>query len=334
MLTTARADRCAQCSGKVIDMGDEMVCSSCGTVLQKMVIEPREDRRPQAIDYTTHALGSYLGPLDYGYEEQFSRGFSKTSSTYRYLKTISDHSYKEGTNIYTCAKLMERICEKLALPSVVMAQSVRISKDVMDMKHKGSGFTIAAISAFSIITACKVCGVTSVGVREVMKAHRALGHRVKPTSIIQMSIDSPVRPMARRAEEYLTRVAAHVPEIPALAGTFSAGYQARLLEVARRVLEIIDSTSRGGHNPCALAATSVYAAEVILARMEERKKRLTQSDLAACADVADYTVREQYGEIFRPRMEDIYLAIARASPSRTPTIQTHPAPLQHQVRLS
>src|SRR3989442_7060062 len=45
---------------------------------------------------------------------------------------------------------------------------------------------------------------------EVVEAHRALGRRVKATALIQISLDSPIKTRARRAEDYLTRVIAHL----------------------------------------------------------------------------------------------------------------------------
>jgi len=50
--------------------------------------------------------------------------------------------------------------------------------------------------------------------------------------------------------------------------------------------------------------------------MDSRKKFMTQKEVAACVDVAEYTVREQFGEVFRPRIEAILNAmLAPAKPS-------------------
>ena len=97
MLTSAYSvddARCANCSGRMVDIDEEMVCSSCGSVRQKEVaadsVGGAAVRRANAVDYTNHSLGSFLGPMDYARDEAPSRGLSGTSSTFRYLKTISD----------------------------------------------------------------------------------------------------------------------------------------------------------------------------------------------------------------------------------------------------
>ena len=329
MLTSARTDGCAQCTGRIVDAGEEMVCSSCGMVSLKVVIETHNDRVPQLADYTNHSLGSYLGSVEFGADETFSRGFTSSPSSYRYLKALSDFSYKEGAGVYNCGRLMERVCEKLALPKAVVADAVTISKSVMEMRKGHGEITIAAISAFSIINACKRLRVTSVGVREIMNAHKNLGYRVKASVIIQISIDSPIRTRPRRAEEYLGNVIVHLQQILDRKGNVPVGYFNAVHEAARIALENLDGPFRGGHNPRALAATAVYAGEMALATVEGREKIISQREIAACVGVAEYTVREQFVEMFKPRMERIEQALrSRGSQHLRQSTETYRTPPQ------
>ena len=315
MLTSMDLERCHECSGKMIDAEDELVCTSCGSVGRKEICGAGGKKVPQAIDYTEHALGSYLGPMDYGYLEIFSKGFSKSSSTFRYLKTVSDYACRESSMVYSCARLIERICEKLLIPKSVIGQAMTVARKVIEMRNGRGEFNSASISAFSIITACKIHCVTNSGVREIIEAHRALGHRVKTSTIIQMSIESPIRSRPRKPEEYLGRVVARLSSNTSLRASLKefayneVAYHLKLLEIGKRILELIDESVRGGHNPRALAASSIYMAEVLLSKIDSRRKFMTQKDVAECIDIAEYTVREQYGEIFRPRTDEILSAI-------------------------
>jgi transcription initiation factor TFIIIB Brf1 subunit/transcription initiation factor TFIIB len=319
MLTSSstRQNGCTKCSGQILDVGEELVCSSCGIVTPKEVMEPLSGREPKAIDYTSHSLGSYLGPIEYGYEELFAEGFSKASSSFKYLKTVSDYAL-EGAPLYSCAKIIERVCEKLALPKAVMAESVSIAREVIGLRKDRGEVTIASVSAFAIINACKRLGVTSSGVREVMRAHLNLGYRVKTSLLIQIAIDSPIRTRARRAEEYVGNVLVHLPKVLIRTGGMPASYTQRLYEAARVALRVVDEPSRGGHNPRGLAATAVYAAEVALAEIEGRKKLFSQREAATCSQVAEYTVREQFVDIFKPQMS----SIGEVLKSKMPTSQS------------
>ena len=334
MLTSMNLERCHECTGKIIDDEDELVCTSCGSVGRKEILEAGDKRVPQAIDYTEHALGSYLGPMDYGYLEMFSKGFSKSSSTFRYLKTVSDYACTESSMVYSCARLVERICEKLLIPKGVIGQAMGIARSVIEMRNGRGEFNSASISAFSIITACKIQDVTNSGVREIIEAHRALGHRVKTSTIIQMSIESPIRSRPRKPEEYLGRVVARLPSNTSLRASLrefgynEVVYYLKLLEIGKRILEVIDESTRAGHNPRALAASSIYTAEVLLSKMDSRRKFMTQKDVAACIDIAEYTVREQYGEIFRPRADEILNSIiGMVRPTQPLATRTAPQPL-------
>jgi transcription initiation factor TFIIIB Brf1 subunit/transcription initiation factor TFIIB len=301
----------------------------------KETIEAEEEKTPQAIDYTTHSLGSYMGPMEYGYDERFASGFSRFTSTFRYLKTISDFAYREGASLYTCSKIIERVCEKLNLPKTATGEAVSIAHDVVETRKKRGKVTIASVSAFAIINACKRLGTTSVGVREVMEAHKNLGYRVKASVIIQLSIDSPIKSRSRTAEEYLGSVLTRLPETLIKTGGMPAGYTHKLLDAARTALEHIDGPTRGGHNPRGLAASAVYAGEMALSEIEERKRVFSQREAAECSAVAEYTVREQYVHIFKPHMASIQNAVrSRAIQMRRQSTETYPIPLVSQSELS
>jgi transcription initiation factor TFIIIB Brf1 subunit/transcription initiation factor TFIIB len=288
-----------------VDLGDELVCMKCGVVSGKEVLERKPARSPLAIDFTGQALGGYLGPPDTGFEERFSRGLAGSPSTYRYLKLVSDYSGREDSTVYGCAKLIERVAENLKLPKVVMAQAVIIAKALLGPKSSRADVSTAAVSTYSMITACRIMGVNSASVREIVEAHRLLGRRVKVSSLIRLSLDSPFKTSPTRAEDYVGRIVGRLASMAgparaiAAAGIEPTGYFARLRGASLDVLRATGEAERGGHSPCSLAATAVYAAETGLARRGTRRKVLTQRDIAESGGVAEYTVRELFGRLFR-----------------------------------
>lgn len=307
--------RCSECAGEVFDVGDEFVCGSCGAVWEKEVLES-PTRQVAAADFTAQALGGYLGPLEYGFRERNTRGLSSTRSTFGYLKMVSDFAGREETASYTCVKLIERVCEKLALPKVVAGQAMTIAKNLYGSNGAGTCTNSAAVSAYAVITACKMARVTTAGVKEVVAVHRLLGRRVRFASLVRLSLASPYKTAARRAEDYIPRVVARLSSDEGFATylrerrRLPSMYLARLREAAVAVLSVVDSSRRAGHSPVAVAATAVYAGEAVLASIEGRSMLLTQKALANLAGVAEYTVREQYGRLFRPLLN---LAIKRAN---------------------
>ena len=288
-----------------MDLGDELACSACGVVRGKEVLETRGAKPPLAIDFTGQALGGYLGPPDTGFEERFSKGFAGSPSTYRYLKLVSDYSGREDSTVYGCAKMIERVVEKLQLPRVVMAQAVTIAKSLLGPRSSRGDVSTAAISAYSIVAACRILAVSGANVREVVEAHRLLGRKVKISSLIQLSLNSPFKTSPRRAEDYVARIVGRVQLLPGPSSALRASgldpvaYFSLLRRVSLEELGSVSEEDRGGHSPCSLAATGVYAAECRLAREGTRRRVLTQKEIAESGGVAEYTVRKLFGRLFR-----------------------------------
>jgi transcription initiation factor TFIIIB Brf1 subunit/transcription initiation factor TFIIB len=199
--------------------------------------------------------------------------------------------------------LIERVCEKLYLPNAVMGQAIVISMKILS--NQETGINTAAISAYSVMAACKIEGISKVGLKEIVDAHKSLGRRVKVSSLVRLYLESPVKQRPRNASEYIKPIIARVLQIEkvekGILTYFSSkvDYMRNLYSEATELIEKAKMIGTGGHNPRALAAASVYGAEYLLSRREKRKKVITQKDIALSSGMTEYTIREQFGEIFR-----------------------------------
>ncbi len=278
------------------------IVHNCGRAEGKTVLPiGRPTHRSRALDLTSSALGGFMGTAEVTYRERFSEGFLQSGSSYRYLKTISDFAGRTGQD-YTCATLIERVCEKLSLPAFVPQNAMRVAQklleneEILQLKHKP---TLPAISAFSMITACKITGQKSVTWRKVVKAFQDGGYRVKSSSIFRIGLCSPIKVRSTPPQDYLQTFLLQFRDNSVMRTRFpNAEYFAAISERANGLIQRVDAT-RGGHNPRALAAASIYAAEVVLAREGGRKKILTQKEAGEMAHMSEYTIREQYVELFR-----------------------------------
>ncbi len=296
--------KCPECAGVVIDAGDELACSSCGMVTQKEVLDVPKGGPIQAIDFTGQSLGGYLGSAESRGGAKYSEGLSGANSSYRYMKLVSDYAGREDSAYYSCAKTIERVCDYLELPRILVGEAVLIARRLYAGPLRGKA-TSGAVSAFAIVNACKVMGAAPVGVREVLEAHRAMGRRVKMSDLIQLSLVVPIQATPRRPEDCIPRILAKVSEDPRLGKSLSAlsvktvPYVGVLRNGALEALGRVSDVEKAGHNPWALAATAVYSAEVLRSRKEGGRPRISQKDVARASRVAEYTIREQYSRIFR-----------------------------------
>lgn len=309
METLDLESKCADCSKALVDVGDELVCPGCGVVREKEVVETGLAAAGRERTLGRQPLGSYMGSRRTTNEERFSKGLSGSNSKYEYLKVVSDFAGREEGADVVCARMIERVGEKLCLPRMVRLDAASIAKKVLAIGRPHRRVTVAAVSAYSLIAACKVEGVTAVSVMEIIAAHAALGRRVTSSSVIQLTLESPIKTFARSPEEYLSRVLARlsmnrsVTDRLAAEGVAPAAFFNSLRETAGEVLKFVDEDARAGRRPGALAASAVYSAEMVLSACESRKRRITQRDLAQCGDTAEYTIREQCARLFTPAME-------------------------------
>jgi transcription initiation factor TFIIIB Brf1 subunit/transcription initiation factor TFIIB len=296
------------------------VCPGCGIAMEKQVVELPMVSDPRPQDAIRLPLGSYMGSRDATSEERSSRGITGVDTTYVYLKTVSDFAGRDEGSDVACARLIERVGEKLCIPRVVLLGAASTASKVLSTTNSSRRITVAAVSAYSLISACRVAGIASVSVRDIIDAHLALGKKLSLSSIIQLTLESPVRTYALGPEAYLSRVIARLsanrrlPDRLSREGVHLAGYLRQLRESGKEVLELAEGTEMLGKRPCALAASAIYSAEVVLSTCEGRSRRITQREAAECGDTSEYTVRDQCAEIFTPAVEKLVARRRRTLP--------------------
>lgn len=315
-------ERCVACSKPLLDIGEELVCPGCGAVQEKSVVQVSGVAEGKLPLFGAQPLGSFMGSREMTSAERRSR-VSGDHTRYEKMKLLSDHAAREGSEA-DCGRLIERVGERLFLPRVVILQAATVAKKTMAAPHPGRRRTIAAVSAYALVAACKIEGVTSVSIREILAAYADLGKKVRSSAIFHLMLESGEKARVRRPEDYLPRVVAKLSMNKRLRGRLERDaaqgqpYFNRLRSQALDVLRECDSTVLSGKRPCSLAASAVYAAEAILAHRESRRLRMTQRECAACGDSAEYTVREQYTSVFTPVVARLTAAGPQNPGPRTP----------------
>jgi len=311
---------CPECLVAFVDGGDEMVCPKCGRVESKQCEDTSSSSDKGNGGYGKPQLGSFMGTMRITQQERGSKGIAGSDSKYKYLKVLSDFTGRDEGPGEGCDRIISRVGEKLFLPRVVLEEASAVARTILSSNRCHRRVTLAALSAFSLVTACKVEGVTSVSVREIISAHVALGRRVNSSSFIQLALESPIKILPRRPEDYISRVLARLSWDQRLSERLRSeraqqtNYFKELRETAKELLSEVKPEELSGRRPCALAAAAIYSAEVALASKESRMKRLTQRLLAECGDSAEYTIREQCAGIFSPAVTSFMARNQRAPP--------------------
>src|SRR6185437_7945292 len=234
-ITSADDDssRCREpgCGGKMLDVLEEYACGKCGVTREKVVTSARVRNgmtATHAIDYAPNlVLGSFMGPKEQVWESVPSRRFSDhiDKEKFERLKSISEYSTPRYADTLSVLRMVERVSEKLNLPTAVMVESVSKATKLMEIRatrarelRENGGvrdpvwkvsttrldrreLNLAVISAFSIISACRDLAYSVVRMVDVLEAHTQIGRRVKRSSLISLALEaSDVLPPRRTAK--------------------------------------------------------------------------------------------------------------------------------------
>jgi transcription initiation factor TFIIIB Brf1 subunit/transcription initiation factor TFIIB len=275
---------CPECRGDLTSAGEaggELVCSACGVVVGRAT-GTLEDGSPAPSVSKRTPLGSYMAAD--GDRTQSLKGppFG--------LGKINPNTIGRSGPRLTCSLLTERVAERLSLPkSVVESANIMAGRLLPD--RKAFRATIYAISAYSLLHACRSAGIAHVSHREILNAYAEAGHRIGRAQLMRIGLDSPVRLPHANKDELVRAVVARLQSSERVAVRLR---QENLdpKEYFTTVFELAKEVAAGcfdlrGFSPRTVAAGSVY-----LAARAVSKKTFTQREAGEALGMAEYTVRE------------------------------------------
>ena len=280
--------RCPECRGHITEAGDELVCTSCGLVAKKV------DEEKFHLEVSIRApsqLGSYMGTR----EDKNSSADFNGASTVGFAKLLSDNMGVDSA-ASNCAAMVRRVAEKLSIPAFARESAVALSEKMLADGRNGrlgrKRMSVPAISAYSILSACRTAGLDHIGSRSVIRAHNDMGQRVTRSALLHLGMESPIplRPAdpAALLRTVLGRLESNEGVLKRLKrrGAEPGPYFRRLTEASQPVLETLRRFGEG-RNPRTIAAAAVYLASLTIA-----PRAVMQREVAEAVGVAEYTIRD------------------------------------------
>jgi len=206
------------------------------------------------------------------------------------LGKINPNIIGRGGPVLTCSLLTNRVAERLGLPKSVVENANFTARRLLPGR-KAYGASIYAISAYSLLHACRSAGIAHISHREILRAYAEAGYRIGRAQLMRIGLDSPVRLPHANREELVRAVVARLQSSERVAARLREEdldpkeYFTRLLELAKDVAA--ESSDLKGFNPRTVAAGSVY-----LASRAVSVKTFTQREAGEALGMAEYTVRE------------------------------------------
>lgn len=271
------------------NVSGEILCGSCGLVLEEKSLETISSYYPDPIDYLTKKNSGSVNSLTMfdmnmttimSKRDSMGKSLSRTAKNEFYrlniLNTRSSVASKNKT-LRSGLLFLNMLQMKLGIPDSIAENSAHMYRKAIRAKltvgRKSKNIICACIYA-----SCKQCGiprsileistVSNIGKKEIARTYRSLVER----------LDLLINPFSSR--EFLASIA----------------NEAKISEKSRRdALEIIYSIEKAGlsqgKNPKALASASLYLACVLNA---ERK---TQAEIAKASNITSTTIRTRYYDL-------------------------------------
>ena len=276
--------KCPECRADLVNTGEEgeLACSNCGVVAARSA-SAREDGSSAPSVSKNEPLGSYMLPPGDSGPARGGHAFG--------LARLNPDIIGRGGPLQTCSAMTDRIASNLELPKS-LAQSANLVARRLLPARKEIRATIPAISAYSLLHACRSAGISHISYKTIVEAYRAAGFRICRSKLMRIGLDSPVPMPHSSVEELVKAVVGKLQSSEAIAARLKERsldpreYFTKLLEFAKAVAS--QAGGLNGFNPRTVAAGSVYLASVAIAE----KKTFTQHDAGETLGMAEYTVRE------------------------------------------
>ena len=288
-------ERCRECRGHVVQSGNEFVCTSCGVVARKVEEEKYhlEFHIEAPAQLSDRHLGSYVGDRS---DKDSGADFNGVC-TVGFAKLLSDNMGVDGGE-RNCKAMIRMVADRLALPSFVRDNAAALSEKMLAESRtsgKGRRTSIAAISAYAILSSSRAAGMDHVGSGTILQAFEDMGHSVSKSALLRMGLDSKVPFRSADPKALLRSVMAGLESNGAVLkrlrkeGFEPGPYFRGLLQGSLAVLAAMDGM-KDGRNPRTVAACSVYIASRKMA-----PRAVMQREVAESVGVTEYTIREFCG---------------------------------------
>src|SRR2546426_2289684 len=191
----------------------------------------------------------------------------------------------------SCLQMNERIAERLELPKSIVRQANLVARRLLPRK-KTYNATIPAISAYSLLYACRSVDIAHVSHREILAAYTEAGYMVSKSRLMRISLESTMPLPQASMDELVRAVLSRLQSSESVVARLRRlnldpkTYFTRLFELAREVAA--ESRDLAGFSPRTIAAGSVYVASLALSA----KKTFTQREAGETLGMAENTVRE------------------------------------------
>jgi transcription initiation factor TFIIIB Brf1 subunit/transcription initiation factor TFIIB len=346
MLSIIQKEECSECGGSLIETSADIVCRKCGLVFgRKFVDHPAAFNLTLEQEDTTHqSLGSresvadglgtfidYYAPRGYAGLLKDSQGRNLEQNArwrFKRLKRMNDIFFHvdDKQREYRGLMIIHRIVGALELSTDLKERASAYFRKACQ-KEQGSP-TIAELAIGAIYLSIRSSKLI-LKIDDLKQVCDRCGFPLEQKKILWAAAfirkKASVTLKVPKPEEYLERVLQNLKTADSLKNQIEKAnmkpdeYIAQLRQVSLRILHAFPHRKRGGRNPFVFACAAVCGAEIILRKINPRRRILTQRDVATVNKVAEFSLREHFLKTIKEELDGIsqqVLADQEANPKQ------------------
>ncbi len=318
--------RCNECNGETVQTVSDNVCNSCGLVLSPVFVEPQLSQNVNegsdsssfgsSQGFRLHIadnLGSFMGKYGTKYLRDCNghslRSFQ--SKKYAHLKKLNDiylHATPEQKRKYRALRILNEASGTLELPKNIQLKACYLLRKTMNSSMIKAN--IPELIAASLYLSARVLKYI-ISLKDIIKTFEQQfnsidGKKILKTAVqIRMLTGQTIRTI--RAEDYVNKAVETLCSSAKVKNSCNKRnisidfFRSELINKTRFLLKEFPSMERGGRNPYVFVCAVLIAAEKLIAWENERPTILTQRLVAQDCQIAEYTLREHYLQLVKPR---------------------------------
>ncbi|MHA2007460.1 MAG: hypothetical protein ACXABO_06960 [Promethearchaeota archaeon] len=321
---------CPECGGNITLNSFEQICIECGLVVDGLfkvssfVFSNANKKNNLSKQYValgerTDFIGGLGSFIDYENSKYLKDKAGRLlppneQKLYRRLKKKYDQflRIKNHETEYRIFNILNKVSLYLNLNKNLRNNAAYYYKKII--KTEGKVVNNISLIAFCIFHAVrKEYHNAPITINEIAKAFQNFGHRVNPRLILRDGINYKHHlkneSIPHKSEDYLIRLINQVTKHPGLAERLQKKeniwskieFQNKLITKCREILKELPLRHRGGRNPFILTGAIIYLADKLLAIENSHKAVLTQKIIAEATNIAEYSIRDHYVNLLKPR---------------------------------
>ncbi len=320
------SQRCEECQGEIIQTVADLVCSKCGLIISPVYVEPTmpydSNDNSEASSYGVSQgyrlhiadnLGTFIGNYgDWRLRDSNGRSLSSyQSEKFSRLKKINDiylHTTPQQKREYRGLRILNAVTGTLEVPEKVRSEACYLFRKAL--KDSAINSTIPELTAGALYLAIRILKVT-VRLQDIISAFEQHSSSIEGKNLLKAAVKikkltgQTVQPV--KSEDFINKAvealcSSKMVKVSCAKRSVSIDkFRIELRNKTRFLLKNFPLNKRGGRNPYIFVCAVLVAADKILAREKNRPTILTQRLVAQECELAEYSLREHYLKLVKPR---------------------------------